>query len=59
MMDWIITAVVLVIGVTVLVTGLIEYLLIGFMVYLALCVIAEIILAYRSVACKKSSKKLG
>ncbi|HEM8728242.1 TPA: hypothetical protein U2Q81_000351 [Enterobacter hormaechei] len=56
MLDWITTAIVLLIGVAVLVTGLIEYLLIGFMVYLALCVIAEIILAYKSASCKKASK---
>ncbi len=56
MLDWITTAIVLLIGVAVLVSGLIEYLLIGFMVYLALCVIAEIILAYKSACYKKSSE---
>ncbi len=56
MLDWIITAIVLLIGVTVLVTGLIEYVFIGFMVYLALCVIAEVILAINSVLYEKSSK---
>lgn len=56
MLDWIVTALVLVIGVAVLVTGFIKLVLIGFMVFLALCVIVEVISAYRSASYDKSSE---
>ncbi|MDH0966949.1 hypothetical protein N5C89_29360 [Klebsiella michiganensis] len=46
MFDWIATALVLSVGFLVIVTGLIEYVFIGFMIYLFISVIANIILYY-------------
>lgn len=42
MMDWIATALVLMVGFLVMVTGLIEYLFIGFMIYLLILVVFSI-----------------
>ncbi|HDT5885595.1 hypothetical protein [Raoultella ornithinolytica] len=43
MMDWFITALVLTIGSLIMITGLIEYVFIGFMAYLLIMVVLSII----------------
>lgn len=59
MMDWIYTALILVLGVAVLVSGFIKVLYVGFFVFLGLCVLAYIvkglIFLYQSINYKKSS----
>lgn len=59
MMDWIYTALIMVLGVAVLVSGFIEVLYVGFFMFLGLCVLAYIvkglIFPYQSINYKKSS----
>lgn len=59
MMDWSYTALIMVLGVVVLVSGFIKVLYVGFFVFLGLCVLAYIvkglIFLYQSIAYKKSS----
>lgn len=59
MMDWIYTALILILGVAVLVSGFIEVLYVGFFMFLGLCVLAYIvkglIFLYQSINYKKSS----
>lgn len=57
MMDWIYTALILILGVAVLVSGFIKVLYVGFFVFLGLCVLAYIVkglvFLYQSINYKK------
>lgn len=59
MMDWIYTALILILGVAVLVSGFIKVLYVGFFVFLGIAVLAYIVkgftFLYRSIIYKKSS----